>query len=67
MLVLSRKKGQVIMIGDNITITIIEVRGNLVKIGIEAPRDVDVNRHEVWTRFQQTSGSGPDEHNREVL
>lgn len=47
MLVLSRKKTQSIRIGDNITVTVVEVRGEKVRLGIEAPRDVPVHRREV--------------------
>jgi carbon storage regulator len=47
MLVLSRKPGEQLRIGDNITITVVEVRGNRVKIGIEAPRSVGVVRSEL--------------------
>jgi carbon storage regulator len=47
MLVLSRKPGEQLRIGDNITITVVEVRGNRVKIGIEAPRNVGVVRSEL--------------------
>ena len=47
MLVLSRMKGQVITIGDNIRITIVEVRGDKVRVGIDAPRDVQVLRAEL--------------------
>ena len=47
MLVLSRCKDEVIVIGENIRITIVEVRGEKVRIGIDAPRDVSVHRLEV--------------------
>lgn len=47
MLVLSRKKNESIIIGDNVTVTIVEIRGDKVKIGIEAPVDVSVDRVEV--------------------
>jgi carbon storage regulator len=50
MLVLSRHAGQKIKIGDNITITVCEIRPDKVRIGIEAPRDVTVNRAEVLER-----------------
>ena len=48
MLVLSRKKDESIMVGDNIKLTIIEIRGDKVRIGIEAPRDVTVHREEIY-------------------
>lgn len=48
MLVLSRTKNQEIMIGDNIRITVIEIRGDKVRLGITAPRDVAVHRHEIF-------------------
>lgn len=47
MLVLSRKKNETIMVGDDATITIVEIRGDKVKIGIEAPPSVSVDRREV--------------------
>lgn len=47
MLVLSRKKNETIMVGDDVVITIIEIRGDKVKIGIEAPPSVSVDRREV--------------------
>ena len=50
MLVLSRKKNKSIIIGDNVTVTIVEIRGDKVKIGIEAPVDVSVDRVEVGKR-----------------
>ncbi len=48
MLVLSRKKEESIMVGDDIKLTIIEIRGDKVRIGIEAPRDVTVHRKEIY-------------------
>lgn len=52
MLVLSRKPGQKLQIGDNITITVLEVHGHVLRLGIEAPRDVRVLRAELqdWSR-----------------
>lgn len=47
MLVLSRKKGESIQIGEGITVTIVEIRGDKVRLGVEAPRDVPVHRQEV--------------------
>jgi carbon storage regulator len=48
MLVLSRKKDEKIIIGDNITLMVIEIRGDKVRLGIEAPKDVSVHREEVY-------------------
>jgi carbon storage regulator len=48
MLVLSRKPSQSIVINDDITITIVEIRGDKCRVGIEAPKDVSVHRREVW-------------------
>lgn len=47
MLVLSRKKGESIVIGDDIVLTIVEVRGDKIRLGIEAPREVPVHRKEI--------------------
>ena len=53
MLVLSRKKGESIVIGDNITITVVDLRQHQVKLGINAPPDVPVHRQEVQIRLDQ--------------
>ena len=53
MLVLSRRKNQEIMIGDNIRVMIIEIRGDKVRIGITAPRDVAVHRHEIYEAIRR--------------
>ena len=53
MLVLSRQSDETIVIGDNIRVTIVEVRGDKVRIGIEAPRDVTVHRQEIYDAIRQ--------------
>ena len=53
MLVLSRKEGERIRIGDKITVTVLEVRGDKVRIGIEAPENVSVHRQEVYEKIQR--------------
>lgn len=53
MLVLSRKKQEQIMIGDDIAIKVIEIRGDKVRIGIEAPRHCEVHRQEVYDAIQR--------------
>ncbi|MDH4321103.1 MAG: carbon storage regulator CsrA [Desulfobulbaceae bacterium] len=51
MLILTRKAGEAIAINDNITVTVIEMKGGQVKLGIEAPRHVAIHREEVLTRI----------------
>ena len=53
MLALSRKKDQSIMIGDHIEIKILEVSGDKVRIGIEAPRDISIHRKEIYMQIQE--------------
>lgn len=53
MLILTRKVGEALRIGDNITIMITAIGGGQVKIGIEAPPDVPVNREEIYQRLKQ--------------
>jgi carbon storage regulator len=52
MLVLSRKKNESIVIDDNIVITVVEIRGDKVRLGIQAPREVPVHRSEVYEAIQ---------------
>jgi carbon storage regulator len=53
MLVLSRKRHEQIVIGDDVVITIVEIRGDKVRLGIEAPGTVPVHRHEVYVALQR--------------
>ena len=55
MLVLTRKAGESLVIGDNIIIKVLEVKGETVKIGIEAPREVAVHREEVYQSIKQAN------------
>ncbi len=52
MLVLSRKKDESIIINDHIRVTIVEIRGDKVRLGIEAPKDVSVHRREIYEAIQ---------------
>jgi carbon storage regulator len=58
MLVLSRKRDERIVIGDNIVITVVDVRGDKVRLGIEAPTEVPVHRQEVLEALRRNSAHG---------
>ena len=58
MLVLSRQKDESIIIGDDIEITIVDVRGDKVRLGITAPREISVHRREVYEAIQREKESG---------
>lgn len=58
MLILTRRIGESVNIGDDIQITILGVRGNQVRIGIEAPQNVPVHREEIYERIKQERQSG---------
>ena len=58
MLVLSKQKDETIMIGDDIEITIVDVRGDKVRLGITAPREISVHRREVYDAIQREKEQG---------
>jgi len=60
-LILTRRCGETLTIGDDITVTILAVKGNQVRIGIHAPKDVAVHREEIYDRIQQENGQVPTE------
>ncbi|MTV27361.1 carbon storage regulator CsrA [Nitriliruptoraceae bacterium ZYF776] len=60
MLVLSRRVGESIVIGNRITVTVLEVRGDQVRVGIDAPRDVEVHREEVFRQLEAENTSAAD-------
>lgn len=58
MLVLTRRAGESVMIDGHIEIKVLRIRGNQVHLGIDAPTETMVNRHEVWVRLQQDAADG---------
>jgi carbon storage regulator len=59
MLVLSRKKSESIVIDDNIVITIVEIRGDKVRLGIQAPKDVSIHRNEIYEAIRNSQMNNP--------
>jgi len=59
MLILTRRVGETLMIGDNVSVTVLRVKGNQVRLGVNAPKDVSIHREEIFEKIQQ-EGEGGD-------
>ena len=60
MLILTRRVGETVVIGDDIVVTVLGVKGNQVRIGVKAPRDVAVHREEIFERIKREGDEGDE-------
>lgn len=67
MLALTRKKGESLVINNNIEVTILEIRGDQIKLGISAPGDVSIYRKEVYLQIQEENKAALETNNAEAL
>jgi carbon storage regulator len=66
MLILTRRVGETLVIGDDVTVTVLGVRGNQVRLGVNAPKDVAVHREEIYQRIQNEKDVENSTENSEI-
>ncbi|NCP64023.1 MAG: carbon storage regulator CsrA [Paraglaciecola sp.] len=64
MLILTRRVGETLMVGDDVTVTVLGVKGNQVRIGVNAPKEVSVHREEIYMRIQAEKNGQSGSHER---
>lgn len=60
MLILTRRVGETVMIGDEVTVTVLRVKGNQVRLGVNAPKTISVQREEIFQRIKQEGAEGAE-------